>query len=208
MKIIYFFFIVPASPLTPGWFLISCWAFFLECETTLAALLEIPSISKLTWKPSTPLIFFFFPSGFVTRFLIWDRKNSGCTDICRSFTYQGWVCHVGVTTIWSIFSLRILEPVQCIKEIGDRVLMQTDPELVVLCVLHSLRKLEHLVSILNCPRRFVIWEGAFQRLQFVCWEGNSKWNSWCARVLSCVYPSFSKKMKVQPYFPSASELPY
>ena len=34
--------------------------------------------------------------------------------------------------------------------------MQTDPELVVPCVLQSFGKLKHLVSILNCPWYFVI----------------------------------------------------
>ena len=77
------------------------------------------------------------------------------------------------------------------------VLMKTDAELVVPCVLRSLRKPKHLISILNCPWHFSIpslhvhlehWEDTLQTLQFVCWEGNSKWTCWCARVLCCVYP--------------------
>ena len=45
---------------------------------------------------------------------------------------------------------------QFIKEVGGRAWMQTDAELVVSCVLQSLGKLKHLVSILNCPWHFVI----------------------------------------------------
>ena len=77
------------------------------------------------------------------------------------------------------------------------VLMKTDAELVVPRVLRSLGKPKHLISILNCPWHFSIpslhvhlehWEDTLQTLQFVCWEGNSKWTCWCARVLCCVYP--------------------
>ena len=69
-----------------------------------------------------------------------------------------------------------LVSIQRIEEAGGRVWMQTGPELVVPCVLQSLGKLKHLVSILNCPWHFVIlslrvhlehWEGPLQRLQFV-----------------------------------------
>ena len=159
----------------------------------------------------------FLPCGFVNKFLIWGRKNGGCTDIFRSCAYQDWVCHVGVTMIrWSIFSCRIfLKPdlsswvggkqnytpcpkdegmhlllyclglvyMQFIKEVGGWLWMQTDTELVVSCLLQSLWKLKHLVSILNYPWHFVIpslhvhlehWEGTPQALRFVCWEGNSK----------------------------------
>ena len=61
-----------------------------------------------------------------------------------------------------------LVSMQNIEEVSGRARMQTDPELVVPCVLQSLGKLKHLVSILNCPWRFVIlslhvhlenWEG-------------------------------------------------
>ena len=64
-----------------------------------------------------------------------------------------------------------------IEEVGDRVWMQTDPEMVVPCVLQSLGKLKHLVSNLNCSWHFVIpsmhahlehWEDTLQTLQFVC----------------------------------------
>ena len=48
-----------------------------------------------------------------------------------------------------------LNSVKCIKDVGDRVWMQTDPELVVPRVLQSLENLKHLVSILNCPQQFV-----------------------------------------------------
>ena len=77
-----------------------------------------------------------------------------------------------------------LVSMQCIEEVGGRIWMQTDPELVVPCVLQSLGKLKHFVSILNCPWHFVIpslhvhlehWEGTLQTLQFGCGEGNSKW---------------------------------
>ena len=70
-----------------------------------------------------------------------------------------------------------LVSIQSIEEVSGRVRLQTDPELVVPCVLQSLGKLKHLVSILNCPWHFVIpslhvhlehWEGTLQTLQFVC----------------------------------------
>ena len=72
---------------------------------------------------------------------------------------------------------------QFIKEVGGWLWMQTDTELVVSCLLRSLGKLKHLVSILNYPWHFMIpslhvhlehWEGTPQALRFVCWEGNSK----------------------------------
>ena len=49
-----------------------------------------------------------------------------------------------------------LVSIQRIKEVGGRVWMQTGPELVAPCVLQSLGKLKHLVSILNCSCHFVI----------------------------------------------------
>ena len=70
-----------------------------------------------------------------------------------------------------------LVSMQCIEEVGGRVWMQIDPELVLPCVLQSLGRLKHLVSNLNCPWYFVIlslhvhlehWEGTLQTLQFVC----------------------------------------
>ena len=70
-----------------------------------------------------------------------------------------------------------LVSMQCIKEIGGKVWMQTYPELVVPYVLQSLGKLKHVVSNLNCPWYFVIpslhvylehWEGTLQTLEFVC----------------------------------------
>ena len=65
----------------------------------------------------------------------------------------------------------------CIEKVGGRVWMQTDPDLVVPCVLQSLEKLKHLVSILNCPWHFMIpslhvhsehWEGTLQTFQLIC----------------------------------------
>ena len=44
-----------------------------------------------------------------------------------------------------------LVSMQYIVEVGGRVWMQANPELVVPCVLELLEKLKHLVSILNCP---------------------------------------------------------
>ena len=70
-----------------------------------------------------------------------------------------------------------LVSMQRIEEVGGRVWMQTDPELVFACVLQSLGKPKHLVSILNCPWHFLIpslhvhlehWEGTLQALQSVC----------------------------------------
>ena len=66
---------------------------------------------------------------------------------------------------------------QCIEEVGGRVWMQTDPELVTPFVLLCLGKQKHLVSILRClwhrmtPSLYVHlehWEGTLQTLQFVC----------------------------------------
>ena len=63
----------------------------------------------------------FLPCGFVNKFLIWGRKNGGCTDIFRSCAYQDWVCHVGVTMIrWSIFSCRIFLRTWLIKLSGGK----------------------------------------------------------------------------------------
>ena len=45
---------------------------------------------------------------------------------------------------------------QRIAEVGGRVWMQTDPALVFACVLQSLGKPKHLVSILNRPWHFLI----------------------------------------------------
>ena len=79
--------------------------------------------------------------------------------------------------------------------VGDRAWMQTDPELVASCALQSLKKMKHLVSILNYPWFFVTisldvqsehWVGPLQTLQFICWEGGPKWIFWFARVLCCV----------------------
>ena len=73
--------------------------------------------------------------------------------------------------------LLYLVSMQFIEDVDESVWMQTDPGLVVLCVLQSLTNLKHLVSILNCPWDFVIpslhvhlqhWKGALQTLQFVC----------------------------------------
>ena len=101
--------------------------------------------------------------------------------------------------------------------VGDRAWMQTDPELVAPCALQSLKKMKHLFSILNYPWFFVTisldvqsehWVGPLQTVQFVCWEGSPKWIFWCARILCCVYPLFSKDMKLQSFCLSTIESVY
>ena len=103
------------------------------------------------------------------------------------------------------------------KSHAFRVWMQTDPELFVPSVLQSLKKLKHLVSILNWPWVFVTpsvhvhsehLEHTLKIMQFVCWEKNYIWFWWCARVLCFVYPQFPKDMNLPPYCLSTSELLY
>ena len=66
---------------------------------------------------------------------------------------------------------------QCIVVVSRRVQIKTDAELFASCVLQSLKKMKHLVSILNSPCRFVNpslhehsehSEGTQQTVQFVC----------------------------------------
>ena len=82
-----------------------------------------------------------------------------------------------------------LVSIQCIVVVSRRVQMETDPALFASCVLQSLKKMKHLVSILNSPCWFVNpslhehsehSEGTLQTVQFVCWQGNSKWTFWYA----------------------------
>ena len=40
-----------------------------------------------------------FFNKYVDKFLNWDGRNGGCTDIVRSCAYQGWVCHANVTMV-------------------------------------------------------------------------------------------------------------
>ena len=98
----------------------------------------------------------------------------------------------------SLFSMQCM---YWMKSHAFRVWMQTDPELLVPSVLLSLKKLKHLVSILNWPWGFVTpsvhvhsehLEHTLKIMQFVCWEKNYIWFWWCARVLCFVYPKFQK----------------
>ena len=115
-------------------------------------------------------------------------------------------CH----TAWVWFPCNVLR--KLVADSGCKQIQSVDP-----CVLQSLGKMKHLFSILNWPWHFAIpslhvhlehWKGTLQTLHFFCWESNSKWTCWCARVFCCVYPPFSKDMKVQYCCLSASELLY
>ena len=175
-------FIIPTSLLTPGRFLISCWAFSPWMWHKLG------SIAWNPWNSSTPLIsvilFVLEGSFFVVNFL-----NSGCTDIFRSCAYQGWVCHVRVTMIrWLIFFFRIFLRTWLNRMKGGKAKLFSlsqgccNTSIAILpgsgpcamyrgswwqsldasrsrvgwsCVLQSLEKLKYLVSILSCVWRFV-----------------------------------------------------
>ena len=114
----------------------------------------------------------------------------------------------------SLFSMQCM---YWMKSHAFRVWMQTDPELFVPSVLQSLKKLKHLVSILNWPWVFVTpsvhvhsehLEHTLKIMQFVCWEKNYIWFWWCARVFCFVYPQIPKDMNLPPYCLSTSELLY
>ena len=114
----------------------------------------------------------------------------------------------------SLFSMQCM---YWMKSHAFRVWMQTDPELFVPSVLLSLKKLKHLVSILNWPWGFVTpsvhvhsehLEHTLKIMQFVCWEKNYIWFWWCARVFCFVYPQIPKDMNLPPYCLSTSELLY
>ena len=100
-------FITPASPLIPGWFTISCWTFSPWIWDKIGSIAwnyfhlqtfpETFHIANLSDFASTNE--WLFPCGFVNNFIIWCRRNRGCTDIFESWVYQGWVCRVGFTII-------------------------------------------------------------------------------------------------------------
>ena len=243
MKSINLSIITSPIPLTPGWFVFSCWAFSPWMWDKLGSIawnsfhlqtfpgtFHTANLSDLvsTWG-------YFFPCGFVNTFFTWGRRDDGCIDIFR-------IVHTRVEfTMWVSLWLDVLSflwgscsehdlsngmaekrnstpcpmnagidlllycpdlvSMQYIVEVGGRVWMQANPELVVPCVLQFLEKLKQLVSILNCPWRFVNpslhlhWgygEDTLQTAQFVCCEVNPKRPCWCARLLCCEYPHFQK----------------
>ena len=70
---------------------------------------------------------------------------------------------------------------QYIMIVGGRVWIQTDPQLVLQFALQSLEKFKYLVSILNRPWLLVtpsLYVHSLKTVQFVFWEGNSKWTCW------------------------------
>ena len=64
-------------------------------------------------------------------------------------------CHKDAGMHLLVYCLGLVS-MQSNEEVGGRLWMQTDLELFVSCVLQSLGKLKHLVSILNCLWHFVI----------------------------------------------------
>ena len=52
---------------------------------------------EVHWTLADMLESFF--NKYVNKFLNWDGRNGGCTDIVGSCAYQGWVCHANVTMV-------------------------------------------------------------------------------------------------------------